>query len=164
MLVAQLFQRGILAHRKAFVEDDAAILQPIDAAHDHILFQLEAGDAIGQQAAAAIMPVIDMHLIARDAQIFGGGKARWPRADHADRLAAIRPRLHRLHPAFGPGGVGDIFFDRSDGDRAVTGKFDHAIAFAQAVLRADAPADFRHGAGHIAHLIGFAQPTFGGQA
>src|SRR3546814_3967517 len=39
--------------------------------------------------------------------------------DDADRLRALARRRHRLHPAFLPGGVGDVLLDRADGDRAV---------------------------------------------
>jgi len=45
----------------------------------------------------------------------------------------------------------------------MAGLFDHAIAFAQAILRADAAADFRHVGGGGGQLIGFAQPAFGGE-
>ena len=164
MLGTQLFHAGVTADLEPFVEDDAAILEALDAAHDDILFQLESGDAIGQQAAGAVVPVIDMDFIARDAQIFGGGEAGGAGADDADRLAARGAGDERFDPAFLPGGVGDELFHRADGDRSVAGKFDHAIAFAQTVLRADAAADFRHGAGQVRQLIGFAQAPFGGQA
>src|SRR3546814_19249666 len=43
-------------------------------------------------------------------------------------------------------------------------KFDHAIAFAQAILRADAAADLGHRRGRVRKLIGLAQPPLGGQA
>src|SRR3546814_5972136 len=68
-------------------------------------------------------------------------------ADDADRLAGRGADPRRLDPALGPGGIGDIFFDAADRHRAVAGEFDHAIAFAQSVLRADAAADLGHGRG-----------------
>ena len=162
--VTQLLHGRVAPDLETFVEDDAAVLQPLDAAHDDVLFQLEAGNAIGQQAAGAIVPVIDMHLMPRRAQIFGGGEAGRPRADHTNRLAGGAAGHQRLDPAFLPGGVGDEFFDAADGDGAMAGKFDNAIAFAQPILRADAAADFGHGAGQVRQLIGFAQPPLGGQA
>ncbi len=70
MPLAQLGQARVAAHFEAQVELDPCVLEPLDAAHDDRLLQLEAGNAIGQQAAGAVMPVIDMHFMARDAQIF----------------------------------------------------------------------------------------------
>ncbi|MCY1171583.1 hypothetical protein D9M73_116970 [compost metagenome] len=164
MTLAQFVERGITANLEIFVEDDAARLQPIDPAHDDGLFQLEAGDAIGQQPACTIVTIIDVYVIAARAQIFGGAEACGACADHADRLAARRAGHERLDPAFFPGGIGDELFDRSDRHRAMAGKFDDAIAFAQPVLRADAAANLGHGRGGIAQLIGFAQAAFGGEA
>src|SRR3546814_4540035 len=85
-------------------------------------------------------------------------------ADDADRLAGRGADPRRLDPALGPGGIGDIFFDAADRHRAVAGEFDHAIAFAQSVLRADAAADLGHGRGCVRQLIGLAQPALGGRS
>ena len=46
----------------------------------------------------------------------------------------------------------------------MAGKLDHAIAFAQAILRADAAADFGHGGSACRQVVGFAQAAFRGQA
>src|SRR3546814_6003425 len=138
MLLAQRVKRRILADREAEMKMDAALDEPVDAAHHDLLLQLEAGDAIGEEPARAVVAVIDMHLMPLRAQIFGRGQARRTRADHTDRLAGRRADVQRLDPAFGPGGVGDIFLDAAARTRAMTRKFDHAIAFAQAILRADA--------------------------
>jgi hypothetical protein len=44
-----------------------------------MLFQLEAGDAIGQQAPCPVVPVIDMHLIAaRPSPIRGASSGSTP--------------------------------------------------------------------------------------
>ena len=63
--------------------------QPLDAALDDVLLQLEAGDAVGQQAAGAVVAVVDMDLIAARAQLLGGGQPGRAGADDADRLAAL---------------------------------------------------------------------------
>ena len=42
--------------------------------------------------------------------------------------------------------------------------FDHAIAFAQPILRADAAADLGEGVGGLRNLIGLLQTSLGGQA
>jgi hypothetical protein len=44
--------------------------------------------------------------------------------------------------------VSVIYFS-ADRHRAVAGEFDHAIALAEAILRADAAADFGHGRGRV---------------
>src|SRR3546814_6184852 len=141
MLLAQRVQCRVLADREAEMEMDAALDEPVDAAHHHILLELEARDAIGEESARTVVAVIDMHLMPRGAQIFGSGQARGPRADDADRLAGRGALVHRFDPALGPSGVGDIFFDAAARHRAMARKFDDAIAFAQPVLRADAAAD-----------------------
>src|SRR3546814_12903989 len=74
-------------------------------AHHDILLELEAGDAIGQQPAGTVVPVIDMHLMPRGAQMFGGGEASGAGADDADRLAGRGADPRRLDPALGPGGI-----------------------------------------------------------
>src|SRR3546814_15503820 len=66
---------------------------------------LEAGDAIGEQPAGTVVPVIDMHLMPRGAQMFGGGEASGAGPDDADRLAGRGADPRRLDPALGPGGI-----------------------------------------------------------
>ncbi len=85
-----------------------------------------------------------MHFVSGYAQIFGRRQPARACANNADRLPACGPDFNGLYPALFPGGVGYIFFNRPDGHRIVTGKFNDAIAFAQAVLRTDTPADFGH--------------------
>src|SRR5690606_14114830 len=61
-----------------------------------------------------------------------------------------------------PGGVGDVFLDRADGDGAVPRLFDDAVGLAERVLRADAAAGLREGIGGLRRLVGFLQPALGG--
>ena len=68
MALAQFLQARVAPDLEAFVEHDAAGLQPIDAAHHDRLLQLEAGDAVGQQPAGAVVAVVDMDVIAGDAE------------------------------------------------------------------------------------------------
>src|SRR3546814_823088 len=86
MLLAQRVKRRILADREAQMELDAALDEPVDAAHHDLLLQLEARDAIGEEPARAVVAVIDMDLMPRGAQIFRSGQPRRTRADDADRL------------------------------------------------------------------------------
>src|SRR5690606_32318782 len=91
-------------------------------------------------------------------------KAARARADDADGFHTLDMRDDGLHPAFFPGGVGDVFLDRADGDGAMAGLFDDAIAFAKPVLRADAAADLGEGIGGLADLPGLFQPALSGEA
>src|SRR5690606_4863753 len=97
---------------------------------DHLLFQLEAGDAIDHQPAGAVVAVIDRDLEAHAAQPVGGGQPAGSRADDADGFGPFLQGRGGLDPALFPGGVGDVFLDRADGDGAVAGLFDDAVAFA----------------------------------
>ena len=164
MLGAQCVQRGVTANFEIGMEMDARILKPLHAAHDDVFLQLETGNAIGQQAAHTVVTVVDMHVISRDAQIFCGGQATRATANDTDRLSARCSDRNGFDPALFPSGVGDIFFDRANGHGVVAGKFNDAIAFAQAILRADAAANFGHSAGQIGQLIRLTQAPFGGQA
>src|SRR3546814_6280937 len=64
-------------------------------------------------------------------------------------LPAIRAGHEWLDPTFFPCGIRDELFNRTDGDGAVAGKFNDAIALAQAILRTDATADLGHGRGRV---------------
>ena len=159
---AQLVQAGVAADLEAEFELDAAIGQAGGAPLDHVLFQLEAGDAVDQQAAGAVVTVVDGDVITGFAQPLGGGQARGAGADDPDRLAAGGTGAQGLDPAFLPGLVGQVAFDRADGDGAVAGLLDGAGALAQAVLRADAAADLRHRVGGLRQGVGFLEPALGG--
>src|SRR3546814_14980712 len=102
-----------------------------------------------QQAAHTVVPVVDMHFISRLAQIFRRGETCGTSADDANGLPAIRAGHEWLDPTFFPCGIRDELFNRTDGDGAVAGKFNDAIALAQAILRTDATADLGHGRGRV---------------
>ena len=108
------------------------------------------------------MPIINHHLKAHHAQPFSGRHAGRAGADNADALRPFAHGLGRLHPAILPRRIGDVFFDSANGDRLKT-LFDHAIAFAKPILRANAAANLREVIGGGRDLIGFFKPAFGGQ-
>src|SRR3546814_16160840 len=60
MTLAQLVHGGVAADFEILMKDDAPLRQAIDATLDDMLFQLEARDAIGPQAAHTVVPVVDM--------------------------------------------------------------------------------------------------------
>ena len=88
MLLTQIIKGGVAPNFEVIVENDPACFQPVDTAHDDGLFELEARNTISQQAARAVMPVVNMDLIASHAHIFGGSEACGASADNADRLPA----------------------------------------------------------------------------
>src|SRR3546814_4169117 len=91
-----LFERGVAADLEILVEDDPAFAQPLDPAIDHVFFELEAGDAIGEQPAEPIVTIVDMDLIAGRTQIFRAAQPRRPGADHADRSEEHTSELQSL--------------------------------------------------------------------
>ena len=164
MFLAQLGKADVLADVAVHHELHTALFKLFVAAHDDVFFQLEAGNAVGQQPAGAVVAVIDGDLHTCAAQTVGGGKAAGAGADDADALAALGGWLDVLDPAFFKRRVGDVFLDRTDGDGAVARLLDHAVAFAQTILRADATADFREGVGRLRNLVGFLEPPGRGHA
>src|SRR6185312_4381042 len=124
------------------MERDLRLAQQRLAALHDVLLELEVRDAIDQQAADAVVAIVDRDLVALAAELLGGGEARRAGADDTDTLGPLAARLDRLHPALVPGGVGDELLDRADGDR-LEALLDDAVAFAQPVLRADAATDLR---------------------
>src|SRR4030088_3776443 len=99
------------------MEGDLGIAQQLLAALHSLLLDLEVGDAVDQQAAHPVVAVVDRDLVSLAAELLGGGEAGRSGAHDADALASLAPGLDRVHPALGPGGVGDELLDRADGDR-----------------------------------------------
>ena len=99
---AQFLQRRVAADLETGVKDDSRLFESGDSPHDDMLLELEARDAIGQQPPGAIVPVIDVHVIAHLTQIFGGTESRRSRADDTNGLAARRADADGLDPAFVP--------------------------------------------------------------
>lgn len=147
MLFTQFLETDIIADIAVQHIFDARSGQAVGAAGDDVLFQLERRDAVNQQAAGAVIAVIDGDLIAERAQAVGGGDAGRAGADDADRLRPLDLRPDRLDPAVFKRHVAEITLDTADGDVLPAGLLQHARTFAQTVLRADAAADFRQGGG-----------------
>ena len=143
-------------------EIDAAVFQPFPAAEHDLLFQLEAWNAVDKQAADAVMAVINCDLIALLAQSLGCGEAGRAGADDADGFSAFLHGANGLHPALLEGGVGDVAFNRADGD-GFKALFDDAVALAQPVLRADAAANLGKCVGCGGKLIRFLKTALGGE-
>ena len=164
MLAANGVEADILADIAVQHEFDAAILQQSVAALDDLLLQLEAGNAIDHQPAGTVVAVIDGDLKPHPPQPVRRREATRPGTDNANGFRAFLGRLDGFDPAFFPGGIGDVFFDRADSDGAVARLLDDAIAFAEPVLRADAATDLGEGIGFLTAQIGLARAPLGGQA
>src|SRR5690606_16191513 len=113
---------------------------------------LEVRNAVDEQAAHAVMAVVDMNLIALAPQLFRRREAAGAGADDADGEAELLARGEGLHPALVPGGIRDVALHRADGHR-IEARLDDAIALAQPVLRADAAADLGEVVGGARNLV-----------
>ena len=74
---------------------DAAIAQMARAPLDDLLLELEAGNAVDQQAADPVVAVVDMDLPALTPQLLGAGEPGRAGADDADRPGAARAAAGR---------------------------------------------------------------------
>ena len=104
-----------------------------------------------------------MDFVSPAAQLFGRGHPGGSAADNADGLVQFALRRDRFDPAAFERRVGNIFFHRSDGHRAVARLLDDAVAFAKTILRADAAADLRQVISCRRYFEGFFKASFGRQ-
>src|ERR1700722_8420475 len=109
----------IAADRSAVMKGDALGFHLRDAAVDDVLFHLEVGNAVAQQAAGLGPALEQMHVVADARELLRAGQARRARADHRDLLAGFSGRYFRLDPAIVPGAVDDGAFYCFDGDGIV---------------------------------------------
>ena len=100
------------------MKDDAFALHLLDAAVDVDLLHLEIGDAVTKQAARFRPALVDMHLMAGARQLLRAGKTCRSRADDRNFLAGLALRFVGLEP-LRDRTVGDLAFDRFDGDRVL---------------------------------------------
>ncbi|MNS75346.1 hypothetical protein D3C72_1088600 [compost metagenome] len=120
-----------------------------DAAVDLVLFQLEVGDAVAQQAADAVALFEQRHRVAGARQLLRARHAGGAGAHHRDLLARLAGRHLRRHPAFFPALVDDRVFDGLDAhgvavDVQGTGGFTRR--------RADAARELREVVGGVQHV------------
>ncbi len=108
-----------IADIDADMELDALRLHLVDSAVDQMLFHLEVGNAVAQQAAGLAVLLEDMHLMADAGELLRAGEARGAGADDGDALAGLLRRQFRRQPAIGPGAIDDGAFDRLDRHRRI---------------------------------------------
>src|SRR5690606_15226175 len=158
----QLLDADVLAHLGIETELDAHAAEDFAATAEYALLQLELGDAEGEQAADLRVAVEHHRGHAIAYQHVGTTQAGRAGADDGDALAGRLDLGHVRPPAHGEGSVGDVLFHRADGHRAEA-VVQGAGAFAQAILRADAAADFRQGVGLVGQLGGGEDVALGHQ-
>ncbi len=88
-------------------EGDALGAHLLDAAIDDVLFQLEVRNAVAQQAADAVVLLVDGDGVAGAAQLLRGREARRAAADDGDALAGVLLGRLGMNPAFVPGALDD---------------------------------------------------------
>ena len=162
VLLQQVVELHVAAHFGIEFELNAHAGEDLPAAGHHLFFQLERRDTEGQQAADFRMAVKYHRLDAVTGQHVGAGEARRASADDRDGFTG---RLHVGEirtPAHLECLIVDIAFDVADGHRAEL-IVQRTGAFTQAVLRADAPADFRQSVGLMRQLGRFKNTPLVGQ-
>ena len=162
----ELFQQFIDGHVGADIgveaELDAHALEHFAALGHHRLFQLELGNAEGQQAADFRIAVEHHRLNTIAYQHVGAADARRAGADHRHPLVGPYHLGHVRPPAHGQCRVGDVLLGGTDGHRAEA-VVERAGAFTETVLRANAAAHFRQGVGLVRQLHRFHQVAFADQ-
>ena len=162
MLIDELFQANILANLGIEHKLHAHAFEDLAAVFNHLFFQFEFRNAEGQQAADFRIAIINDGLDAIAREHIGATQSRRSCADNGDAFAAVFDIGQIRPPALSKGGVGNIFFNRADGDCAkaiVKG----AGAFTESVLRTNPAADFRQRIGAVGKFNGFVNIAFGDQ-
>ena len=160
VFLSQIGECGIASNFKIEMESNAPITQTLGATFNDFLFKLEIGDAVSQQAADAIIAIINVHAVPFTSQFLRPREAGRTGTDNAHRLIAFPRHLDRFDPTFLPCGIGQILFNGTNSNRSVSRLFDHTIAFAETVLRANPATDLGHIVGRLAELVGFFETTF----
>ena len=116
VVLGEVLDRHVDAHVRVGDKGDAFGAHLVDAAVDDVLFQLEVGNAVAQQAADAVGLFIDGDRVAGAAQLLRGGQASRAAAHHGDPLAGVLLGRLGTNPALVPGALDDAALDDLDGD------------------------------------------------
>ena len=138
-IFAQRLEADVHAHFARRAKLHTFCLHLYGAAINQVLFHLEVGDAVAQQAAKPIRLLEHGHGMAYARQLLRARKAGRARSDDGHRLAGLRSKHQRLDPAFGKAAIDDRAFDRLDGDRRIddvqrTSRFARSRAYAPGKL------------------------------
>ncbi len=151
VLIDQFLERKILADLGVENELDTHLLEHLTTALDDGLFQLELGDAEGQQTTNLRVSIVDGDLDAVAGQYIGTRKPRRTCTDHRHTLAAVDNRRKIGFPAIGKGGITNVKLDRADSYRAKA-IIQGTVTFTQALLRADTTGYLGQGIGLVRKL------------
>ena len=145
-------ERGVVAaHLGRALEDDALGLELGQAAVQDGLLHFELGDAVAQEPARALGPLVDGHGVAGPGQLLGRGQAGRTRAHDGHRLAGAHRRQLRGDPALVPGPLDDLVLDPLDGHRQLVDP-EHARRLARS--RAEPPGELGEVVGGVQALHG----------
>src|SRR5258706_15713937 len=98
-IAAEVLDLDVEADVGAGDELDAFVLHDFDAAEDDLFFELEVGDAVGEQAADAVGALKDGDVVAGFVELCGGGESGGAGADDGDFFAGADGRRLGLDPA-----------------------------------------------------------------
>ena len=99
------------------MELDALRLHLADAPVDQMLFHLELGYAVSEQAADFGVLFIEMHLVSGARELLRASHSGGTRADHGDLLVRRLTEHLRLDPTVGERTIDDRALDRLDRHR-----------------------------------------------
>ena len=94
---------------------DSSLAQQIDPALHQALVQLHHGNAIHQQPANAICPLVDRNSMTRAVQLISCRETCWPRSCHGDLKAGALPRNNGLYPSLFKPPINNRLLDILDG-------------------------------------------------
>ena len=110
----ELVDRQLRPDVDAVLEGDPRLLEQRDAAVDDPLLELEVGHAEADQAARALVALVDDDAVPGGVELLGDGQPRRPGADDADRPARVRMQ-RRLAAAPSPRGSARSMIPHSSG-------------------------------------------------
>ena len=155
----QPFERDVAADLHVEMEAHAHAFEYLAPGVDHRLVQLERRNAEGEQAADLALAVEHVHRDAGTAQPVRAGQACRAGTDHRHAAAGFHHAGQIRPPALAERLVGDRTLDAADRHRAEAALLQRAGAFAQAILRTHAAADFRQRVGFVHQGGGFEQTS-----
>src|SRR5580658_5334498 len=95
-------------------EGHAFVAHLLDAAVDDVFFELEVGNAVAEQAADAVVLLVDRDGVSGAAQLLRGGQAGRPAAHDGDALSGVLLGRLGADPALVPGAVDDGALNQLD--------------------------------------------------
>ena len=147
---------GVDADVGVGLERDPLVLHQLDPAVDDVLLELEVGDAVHQQPADPVRPLVDRDPVPRLVELRRRRQSRGAGPDDGDLLARANLRRLGLHVAVGEGGVDDRLLDQLDGDRLLVDVEDARLLTGR---RADAAGELREVVRLEQHVQGVLPPV-----